>query len=240
MIGPFMVSLCNFVPSLNKQCPARKAGIGWAASILLLSLALAAPVRAFARPIKIVCLGDSLTAGYQLPQADAFPSVLQKKLTGDGFDASIVNAGVSGDTATDGAARLDWSVPDGTDIVLLELGANDMLRAIDPAVTDKALTAILTRLKARKIAVFLAGMLATPDYGADYKAKFDAIYPALAKKFNAPLYPFFMQGVMGIPKLQLADGLHPNSDGVRVIVNQFAPPFEQMLKAWPANPHPAL
>ncbi|MBV1701158.1 MAG: arylesterase [Hyphomicrobiales bacterium] len=235
-----MVSLCNFAPSFNKDCPARIPGIGWAATILLLALALAAPARALARPIQIVCFGDSLTAGYQLPQADAFPAVLEKKLRQDGFDVTIVNAGVSGDTATDGAARLDWSVPDGTDIVLLELGANDMLRAIDPAVTDKALTAILTRLQTRKIATYLAGMLATPDYGADYKTKFDAIYPALAKKFHAPLYPFFMQGVMGMPKLQLADGLHPNSAGVQVIVDQFAPPLEQMLKAWQASPHPAL
>lgn len=172
------------------------------------------------RPLTLVALGDSLTAGYMLPAADAFPARLEAALRASGRDVRIINAGVSGDTATAGLDRLDWSVPDGTDGVILELGANDALRGIDPAITEAALDAIITRLAARKIPVFLAGMAAPRNNGAEYVARFDALYPRLAQKHNVPLYPFFLDGVVGNPTLNLPDMLHPNPAGVGVIVSR--------------------
>ena len=138
----------------------------------------------------------------------------------------MTNAGVSGDTSSGGRDRLDWSVPDGTDGVILELGANDALRGIDPDLTRAALTDILTRLKARKIAVMLCGMLAPPNYGADYAARFNSIYPDLAKKFGVPLYPFFLDGVAADAKLNQADGIHPTAAGVDIIVKNILPTVE--------------
>jgi acyl-CoA thioesterase I len=180
-------------------------------------------VHAQARPLTLVALGDSLTAGYMLPSADAFPARLEAALRASGRDVRIINAGVSGDTATAGLDRLDWSVPDGTDGVILELGANDALRGIDPAITEAALDAIITRLAARKIPVFLAGMAAPRNNGAEYVARFDALYPRLAQKHNVPLYPFFLDGVVGNPALNLPDMLHPNPEGVGVIVSRILP-----------------
>jgi len=180
-------------------------------------------VHAQARPLTLVALGDSLTAGYMLPAADAFPARLEAALRASGRDVRIINAGVSGDTATAGLDRLDWSVPDGTDGVILELGANDALRGIDPAITEAALDAIITLLNARKIPVFLAGMAAPRNNGAEYVAKFDALYLRLAQKHNVPLYPFFLDGVVGDPALNLPDMLHPNSAGVGVIVSRILP-----------------
>ena len=184
-----------------------------------------------ARPIKIVALGDSLTAGYLLPADAAFPAALETALRRAGFRVSIVNAGVSGDTAEDGLARLDWSVPDDADGVILELGANDMLRGLDPARTRQTLDAILARLAARHIKVMIAGMRASPSLGADYGRAFDAIYPALAAKYQAPLYPFFLQGVAGNKSLELADGLHPNRAGVATIVAQILPLAERFVRS---------
>ena len=135
----------------------------------------------------------------------------------------MINAGVSGDTASGGRDRIDWSVPEGTQAVIVELGANDALRGIDPAVTRAALSEILTRLKARHIAVLLCGMLAPPNYGSDYSARFNAIYPDLAKAFGVPLYPFFLDGVATEAGLNQADGLHPTADGVDVIVKNILP-----------------
>jgi acyl-CoA thioesterase-1 len=187
--------------------------------------------QASAKPVKMVVLGDSLSAGLGLSASAAFPARLQKSLETKGIKVDMINAGVSGDTTFGGRDRLDWSVPEGTEAVILELGANDALRGIDPAVTRAALTDILTRLKARKIAVLLCGMLAPPNYGSDYAARFNAIYPELSKSFGVPLYPFFLEGVAADAKLNQADGLHPTAEGVDTIVKNILPLVEAFLGA---------
>jgi acyl-CoA thioesterase-1 len=191
---------------------------------LLTAILVSAGARAaIAAPVQIVVLGDSLSAGYMLPQDAAFPVVLEKALRRDGLDVEVANAGVSGDTATGGLERLDWAVPDGVQGVILELGANDMLRGLDPARTQAALDQIIARLKARNIPVLLAGMLAAPSLGREYGEKFNAIYPALAAKYGLTLYPFFLQGVAGHPELNLSDGMHPNRQGVELMVQSILP-----------------
>jgi len=184
-----------------------------------------------AKPIKLVVLGDSLTAGFGLPGLEAFPVKLQKALQAKGIAVDMTNAGVSGDTSSGGRDRLDWSVPAGTEGVIVELGANDALRGLDPDVTRAALSDIVMRLKARGIAVMLCGMQAPPNYGSDYAARFNAIYPDLAKKFDVPLYPFFLDGVAADAKLNQADGLHPTAAGVDVIVRNILPTVEAFLAA---------
>lgn len=197
---------------------------------LIFGLAAASVAPAGAKTIRLVALGDSLSAGYQLGQADAFPVVLEAALKARGHDVVVENAGVSGDTATAGAERLDWSVPDGTDGVILELGANDALRGIDPKITEAALDGALARLKARGIPVLLAGMHAPRNNGEAYVRAFDAIYPRLAAKHGVALYPFFLDGVQGEPGLNLADGIHPNPKGVRVIVSRILPAVEALMR----------
>ena len=198
--------------------------------LMTLSPALAqSPAQVPAKPVKMVVLGDSLSAGYGLPAPAAFPARLQKALADKGIKVDMINAGVSGDTSSGGRDRLDWSVPEGTEAVILELGANDALRGIDPAVTRAALSDILTRLKARKIAVLMCGMLAPPNYGSDYAARFNAIYAELSKSFDVPLYPFFLEGVAADAKLNQPDGLHPTADGVDVIVKNILPMVEAFL-----------
>jgi acyl-CoA thioesterase-1 len=182
------------------------------------------------KPIKLVALGDSLTAGYGLPAQSAFPVRLQQALREKGVAVEIVNAGVSGDTSTGGRDRLDWSVPPDTDAVIVALGANDALRGIDPKVTRAALEDILKKLKARNIAVLLCGMYAPPNMGADYADRFNAIYPDLAKAYEVPLYPFFLDGVATDAKLNQADGLHPTAEGVEAIVRNILPTVESFLK----------
>jgi acyl-CoA thioesterase-1 len=182
-----------------------------------------------AKPVKMVVLGDSLSAGLGLAASAAFPVRLQKALKAKGIDVDMINAGVSGDTTSGGRDRLDWSVPEGTEAVILELGANDALRGIDPKVSSASLTEILTRLQARKIAVLLCGMIAPPNYGAEYSARFNAIYPDLAKTFQVPLYPFFLEGVATDAKLNQADGLHPTAEGVDLIVKNILPTVEAFL-----------
>jgi acyl-CoA thioesterase I len=207
--------------------------------ILVLMVALMTAQTAFAqapasggtRPIKMVVLGDSLSAGLGLSASAAFPERLQKALKAKGIEVDMTNAGVSGDTSSGGRDRLDWSVPDGTDAVILELGANDALRGIDPKLTYSALSDILARLKARKIAVLLCGMVAPPNYGSDYSARFNAIYPDLAKSFAVPLYPFFLGGVAADARLNQADGMHPTPEGVDVIVKNILPSVEAFLGA---------
>jgi acyl-CoA thioesterase-1 len=174
-------------------------------------------------PLRIIAFGDSLVAGHGLAADAAFPAVLEKTLRAEGYHVMVVNAGVSGDTASGGQARLDWALGYGADGVILELGANDMLRGVDPEVTKAALDAILGELKARNIKVLIAGMRAASSLGQDYKTRFDAIYPVLAKKYDAPLYPFFLEGVAGEPTLKLGDGLHPNPAGVERIVKGILP-----------------
>lgn len=179
--------------------------------------------------VHIVALGDSLTAGYGLSDKDGFVPKLQAALASSGIDADIANAGVSGDTASDGLARLDWSVPQGTDAVIVELGANDMLRGIAPDVTRKALDSILQRLTQRHIFVLLCGMRAAPNLGAEYAQAFERIYPELAAKYGVPLYPFFLDGVAGNLALEQADGLHPNPKGVALIVARILPSVRDLV-----------
>jgi acyl-CoA thioesterase I len=169
-------------------------------------------------PLQIVGFGDSLMAGYELPERDGFPAVLQAALKAKGLDVQVTNAGVSGDTTSGGLERLDWSVPDGTRLVIMELGGNDALRGISPKITRDNLDQIITRLKARNIIVILAGMLAPPNMGKDYETSFNAIYPDLAAKYNIALIPFFIEGVAGKVEYQLADRLHPNRKGVDIMV----------------------
>ena len=203
--------------------------------VLIMALMTAGPVwaqtpaTAPAKPVKVVVLGDSLSAGLGLAAQQAFPARLQKALSDKGIKVDMVNAGVSGDTTSGGRDRLDWSIPEGTEAVILELGANDALRGIDPAVTRAALTDILTRLKARNIAVLLCGMLAPPNYGSEYAAKFNAIYPELSKSFGVPLYPFFLEGVAADAKLNQADGIHPTAEGVDIIVKNILPMVEALV-----------
>jgi acyl-CoA thioesterase I len=205
--------------------------------ILVLMVALMTAQTAFAqspssaKPVKIVVLGDSLSAGLGLSAAASFPERLQKVLNDKGVDVDIANAGVSGDTSTGGRDRLDWSVPDGTQAVILELGANDALRGIDPKLTRAALSDILTRLRARHIPVLLCGMLAPPNYGSDYASAFNAIYPDLAKSFDVPLYPFFLEGVAADATLNQADGMHPTPQGVDIIVKNILPHVQALLGA---------
>jgi acyl-CoA thioesterase-1 len=182
-----------------------------------------------ARSLTLVALGDSLTAGYGLPANAAFPVVLEQALRSRGHNVTLVNAGVSGDTMTGGLQRLDWSVGEGVDGVILELGANDALRGVDPAVTEKALDAILTRLKARGIPVLLSGMRAPPNYGTDFAARFDAIYARAAAKHGLLLDPFFLEGVAGERSLNLPDGIHPTAEGVRRIVARILPKVERFI-----------
>jgi acyl-CoA thioesterase-1 len=190
--------------------------------------AAAIPARGDA-PVKIVALGDSLTAGYGLPDNQGLVPRLQAALTAAGIAAEVANAGVSGDTAADGLARLDWSVPQGTDAVMVELGANDMLRGIAPAVTRDALDAILRRLTGRHMTVLLCGMRAAPNLGAAYGAAFERIYPELAAKYGTLLYPFFLDGVAADLKLTQPDGLHPNAAGVGVIVGRILPSVKDLV-----------
>jgi acyl-CoA thioesterase-1 len=190
---------------------------------------------AAAEPLRIVALGDSLTAGLGLAEKQAFPAKLEAALRAKGHDVELINAGVSGDTASGGLARLDWSVPDNANAVILELGANDALRAVDPATTRKALDAILKNLKARKIAVLLAGMQAPRNMGLDYNAAFDRIYPELAKTYGVLLYPFFLDGVAADTKLNQRDGIHPTAEGVDVIVERILPFVEKLIAQAGAN-----
>jgi acyl-CoA thioesterase-1 len=196
----------------------------------LASVSAQPQVSAEAKPIKMVVLGDSLSAGLGLPGPAAFPARLQKALKDSGIDVDMVNAGVSGDTSSGGRDRLDWSVPAGTQAVIVELGANDALRGIDPAITRAALTDIVSRLKSRGIAVLLCGMLAPPNFGSDYAARFNIIYPDLSKTLDVPLYPFFLAGVAADPRLNQADGIHPTAEGVDIIVKNMLPTVETFLR----------
>lgn len=203
------------------------------ASLLAITL-LAAPgsgamAQNASRPIVLVALGDSLTAGYQLPPASAFPVRLEAALRERGADVSVVNAGVSGDTAADGLSRLDWALPDNADAVILELGANDALRGIPISETTRVLTDLLDRLKARRLPVLLTGMEAPRNWGPDYVTAYRAMYADLAAKYDAVFYPFFLDGVAMDKTLTLQDGLHPNSTGVDRIVERITPSVQELI-----------
>ncbi|NTF43626.1 arylesterase [Rhizobium rhizogenes] len=192
-------------------------------AVITFGLLFGAVSAAEARTIQLVGFGDSLMAGYQLPPGDGFPAKLEAALKAKGLDVAVADAGVSGDTTSGGLSRIDWSVPDGTDGVVLELGANDALRGIPPEQTEKNLETMIERLKERKIPVFLAGMLAPPNMGPDYAEKFNPIYKRLADKYQLTLYPFFLDGVAAQADLQLDDGMHPNPKGVDVMVERILP-----------------
>jgi acyl-CoA thioesterase I len=181
----------------------------------------------------ILALGDSLTAGYGLDAGQSFPDRLQEALRAKGHDVTIVNAGVSGDIAAQGAERLDWALTDDVKLVMVELGANDALRGLDPGQTEAALRDILSKFKAKKIPVLLLGMKAPPNMGADYQAKFDGMYPKLAADLGATLYPFFLEGVAAQPALNQADGIHPNQKGVAIIVAKLLPIIEAIVTKLP-------
>ncbi|WP_253183441.1 arylesterase [Sphingobium phenoxybenzoativorans] len=193
---------------------------------------LTAAAPAHAADKVILAFGDSLTAGYGLKPAEAFPAQLEAALRRDKIAVRVQNAGVSGDTTAQARARLDWvlrSMKQKPDLVIVQLGGNDMLRGIDPAQTRANLSAILAELKKRKMPVLLAGMLAAPNLGSDYARKFNPIYPALAKQYGAALYPFFLRGVTGNPKLLLKDNMHPTGPGVAVVVRGIAPSVKKAL-----------
>jgi acyl-CoA thioesterase-1 len=203
--------------------------------VIVIGLAMiwaAMPDRAEAaepQPVKIVAFGDSLTAGLGVPAEAAFPAKLAAALRAKGQNVEIVNAGVSGDTASGGLARVDWSVQEGTDAVILELGANDALRGIDPKVTRAALDSILKKFKTRNIPVLLAGMRAPRNMGPDYARQFDAIFPELAEQYDAIFYPFFLDGVATEAKLNQPDGIHPTAAGVDIIVGRILPQVEALI-----------
>jgi acyl-CoA thioesterase-1 len=199
------------------------------AVVLALAVTVAVPATAAERPVRIVALGDSLTAGLGLPADAAFPAKLERALRAKGLAVEISNAGVSGDTASGGLARLDWSVPAGTDAVLIELGANDMLLGVDPKITRKALAEIVRRLAERHIVILLAGMRAAPNLGAGYGREFEAIYSELAAANDLLLYPFFLDGVAADSRLNQRDGIHPTAAGVDAIVARILPKAEELV-----------
>ncbi|MBI1330127.1 MAG: arylesterase [Alphaproteobacteria bacterium] len=194
---------------------------------------LLASAPAFAAPVKILMLGTSLTQGYGLPPGTEIPVVLEAALKKKGIAVSVINAGVSGDTSASGLSRLDWSLADHPNAAIIELGSNDALRGIPPAVTRKNLTAILEKLKAAKIPVLLLGMMAPRNLGPDYAKAFDPIYPDLAKTYGALLYPFTLDGVAMNPKLNQADGIHPNPQGVKIVVGKLLPYAEKLVARVP-------
>jgi acyl-CoA thioesterase I len=213
------------------SCAARVQTFARIAIALALAVSLHAPPPAAAdQPVRIVALGDSLTAGLGLPIEQTFPAKLERALKTKGIAAEVVNAGVSGDTASGGLARLDWSVPEGTDAVILELGANDMLRGIDPSRTRQALEEIVRRLTERRIPVLLAGMRAAANLGSDYARDFATIYSELAVRHGLLFYPFFLEGVSGEAGLNQGDGLHPSAAGVDAIVARVLPKAEELVR----------
>jgi acyl-CoA thioesterase I len=208
---------------------AVQTAVSGAALSAFLGLFLVGITQAADTPIKIVALGDSLTAGYNLPASAAFPVKLERALRAKGHMVEVVNAGVSGDTASGGLARLDWSVPDGTAAVIVELGANDMLRGIDPKITQRAIEEIVRRLTERRIPVLIAGMRAIPNLGINFANGFEPIYPEIASKYDALLYPFFLDGIAGDAKLNQRDGMHPTAAGIDAIVAGILPKAEELV-----------
>ena len=205
-----------------------------AVNLTLLVLLLLAPA-ARAAPLRILAFGDSLTAGYGLAAPEGFTARLQAALAGRGIEAEVINGGVSGDTTAGGLSRLGWSLADRPDLVILELGANDALRGLDPAATKANLAAMLEQLRAAHLPVVLAGMRAPPNLGRDFASAFDRIYPELAAQFAVPLYPFILDGVAVDPRLTQPDGLHPNPAGVDVIVERLLPTLLPVIAALPRD-----
>ncbi|ALG71987.1 acyl-CoA thioesterase [Azospirillum thiophilum] len=222
--------------SLGASFKAALSG-GLSAAVLAFTIAAGAsmtvPTSAAAAPVKLLALGDSLTAGYGLAEPQGFTRQLEKALSGKGYSVTVINAGVSGDTTAGGRARLDWALADKPDAAIVELGANDMLRGLDPDQARANLDAILKTLTERKIPTLLAGMFASPSLGKPYTDRFNAIYPDLAKSYDLPLYPFFLDGVALDRTLIQQDGLHPNAQGVAVIVERILPSVTALLDGLP-------
>jgi acyl-CoA thioesterase I len=201
-----------------------------AAAILFNVVLVLGMMPAFARTSAILAFGDSLTAGMGLPASAAFPARLAVRLHDQGFDVKMINGGVSGDTTTDGLARLDWALADKPDLVILALGANDALRGIDPRIVRANLDKMIGKIQASGAKLLLLGMLAPSNWGAEYQHQFDAIYPDLAKAHGVPLYPFFLEGVAMNPNLNQPDGVHPNEHGVAIMVDHIAPLVAKMIE----------
>ena len=214
-MGTFGTGYGGFAAMVNSRIAALLA--------LLLCLLAAPGLQAQTAPIKLAVLGDSLAAGYGVKPNQAIPARLEAALKAGGRNVSVINHGVSGDTTAGGVERIDWMLADKPDIVLVELGANDALRGSDPAGTERNLDAIITKLKAAGVTVWLAGMLAPRNYGPEYAAQFDGLYKRLADKHGVPLYPFFLDGVAQEPTLNQADGIHPNPRGVDIVVERILP-----------------
>ncbi len=199
--------------------------------VICAALLPAGIVHSQSKPVELVGFGDSLMAGYQLPPTESYTAQLEAALRKKGMNVAVANAGVSGDTTAGGLARADWSVPDGTDGVILELGANDALRGVSPDETEKNLDQIIAGFKKRNIPVLLIGIMAPPNMGGDFAARFNEIHPRLAKKYDLPLYPFFLDGVVLDQTLQLEDRMHPNAKGVGIMVERTLPVVENFVNA---------
>ncbi|KEQ07078.1 arylesterase [Pseudorhizobium pelagicum] len=202
---------------------------------LVMAAAFVSPAASQQQAVELVGFGDSLMAGYQLAPNESYTAQLEAALKAKGRSVTVTNAGVSGDTTSGGLSRVDWSVPDGTDGVILELGANDALRGVPPEETEDNLDAIITRLKDRGIPVLLAGMIAPPNMGGDYSTRYNEIYPRLAEKHGLPLYPFFLDGVVAVSGTQLEDGMHPNARGVGIMVERSLPAVERFIDEIQSN-----
>jgi acyl-CoA thioesterase-1 len=205
---------------------------GWISGLIAAAAALLGALDAArAEPLRIIAFGDSLTAGYQLPADAAFPAALERRLRQDGYEAKVVNAGVSGETTGGGLNRIGYALRGGGDLLILELGANDNLRGLDPQGTRANLEKIIAACDAERVPVLLAGMISIANYGEETKQAFDAIFPTLAAERGLPLYPFFLEGVLGAEGMTLPDGLHPSRAGVERIVSGIAPLVEKSLDA---------
>lgn len=205
-----------------------------AAAAVIAALSLS-PASAAADTVTIVALGDSLTAGFQLGPGEGFPAQLEARLKADGFDVEVKDAGVSGDTTSGGRSRLDWSVGEEADAVIVALGGNDALRGLPPDTTRDNLTAILDRLEERGLPVLLAGMLAPPNLGPDYAEAFKGVFAQLASTRDLVFYPFFLDGVAANPALNLPDGIHPTAEGVGVMVENILPRAKELVARAHAN-----
>lgn len=217
---------CERAEAVHVAVPRGRIG---ALGIAVLAVILAAGLHAAPRTPEILVFGDSLTAGFGLPPEASFPARLEAKLREAGIAARVVNAGVSGDTTAGGLARLDWALADKPDLVILELGANDALRGIDPGTVRANLDKMIAKVQASGAKLLLAGMRAPPNWGEEYQDKFDRIYPELARARDVPLYPFFLDGVAMNPELNQPDGLHPNEHGVAIVIDRIAPVVEQLI-----------
>lgn len=212
---------CNAISRAFRRCAVVVFPV-----LLLIFLAFSSAAEA---EIRLLGFGDSLMAGYGLPPGDGFPEQLQEALQATGIDASVTNAGVSGDTSAGGRSRLDWALASDPHAVILELGANDGLRGLEPAETKRNLDAILTMLDEKDIPVLLTGMLAPPNLGQEYGAEFETVFRDLANKHAVLFYPFFLDGVVGDPALNQKDGIHPTREGVAIIVERILPAVRELI-----------